>query len=158
MPFGDLLNWDFLFPQYTDKQREEIRQREEMLQELKKAIQKQEEGNLNDEENLKEEAYYSFMKYYITKNNARKGGRTMIVGDKCGERMCEIIMEAGKIKESQLRETLSLEGYDPCVITANIKKLCDYGDIEFYPVMEVVDNVILRNGGIPNSQETEEER
>lgn len=83
----------------------------------------------------------------------------MIVGDKCsercGERMCEIIMEVGKIKESQLRETLLLEGYVPRVITANIKKLCDYGDIEFYPVMEVVDNVILRNGGIPNSQEEE---
>jgi hypothetical protein len=42
MPFGDLLNWDFLLSQYTDKQREEIRQREEMLQELKKAIQRQE--------------------------------------------------------------------------------------------------------------------
>ena len=82
----------------------------------------------------------------------------MIVRDKCGERMCEIIMEAGKIKESQLRETLLLEGYDPCVITANIKELCDYGDIEFYPVMEVVDNVILRNGGIPNPQEDEGER
>jgi hypothetical protein len=44
MPFGDSLNWDFLLSQYTDKQREEIRQREEMLQELKKkAIQRQEE-------------------------------------------------------------------------------------------------------------------
>ena len=81
----------------------------------------------------------------------------MIFEDKCGERMCEIIMEAGKIKESQLRETLLLEGYDPRVITANIKKLCDYGDIEFYPIMEVVDNVILRNGGIPNPQEKEED-
>lgn len=81
----------------------------------------------------------------------------MIVGDKCDERMCEIIMEAGKIKESQLRETLSLEGYNPCEITANIKKLCDYGDIEFYPVMEVVDNVILLNGGIPKPQDEEED-
>ena len=82
----------------------------------------------------------------------------MIFEDKCGERMCEIIMEAGKIKESQLRETLLLEGYDPRVITANIKKLCGYGDIEFYPILEVVDNVILRNGGIPNPQEKEENK
>lgn len=42
MPFGDLLNWDFLLSQYTDKQREKILQYEEMLQELKKAIQRQE--------------------------------------------------------------------------------------------------------------------
>lgn len=31
MPFGDRLNWDFLLSQFTDKQREEILQREEML-------------------------------------------------------------------------------------------------------------------------------
>ena len=43
MPVGDLLNWDFLLSQYTDKQREEILQREEMLRELqKKELQRQE--------------------------------------------------------------------------------------------------------------------
>jgi predicted Fe-S protein YdhL (DUF1289 family) len=37
MPFGDLLNWDFIMPKYTDKQKEEI------LQELEKRKQQKKE-------------------------------------------------------------------------------------------------------------------
>ena len=37
MPVGDLLNWDFIMPKYTDKQKEEI------LRELQKKRQEEEE-------------------------------------------------------------------------------------------------------------------
>lgn len=61
MPVGDLLNWDFILPQYTDKTREEmIRELQKKRQELQKAV-KDYKKNMNKVrymENMKEKSSY----------------------------------------------------------------------------------------------------
>ena len=64
-----------------------------------------------------------------------------------GTKMTKIITENKKIRVTKLREILLKEGFNENAITAHIKELKTYGDIEFYPIMEVVDYTIIRNGG-----------
>jgi hypothetical protein len=60
MPVGDLLNWDFILPRYTDKQKEEfLKEIQKKRQELQKEV-KDYEKNMNKVRYMEKSSYITF--------------------------------------------------------------------------------------------------